>query len=56
MTSPCTSANCDKVGMNSFETAKLRKDHLKNEHPYPFQCPHAGCDRISTKGLTRERE
>jgi hypothetical protein len=30
--------------MNSFETAKLRKSHLKKEHPYPFQCPHAGCD------------
>ena len=55
-TFPCTFANCDKVGMNSFGTAKLRNAHLKKEHPSPFQCPHAGCDRIGTKGWIRERD
>jgi hypothetical protein len=32
------------------------KVHLKKEHPSPFQCPEAGCDRIGTKGWFRERD
>ena len=52
----CQFDGCDRVGLNGFENDKLRKLHLKKEHPSPFQCQHPGCDRVGKKGWMRERD
>jgi len=53
---PCTFEGCDKTGFTAFETDKLMKDHLKKDHPSPYQCSYSGCHRIGTNGWMRERD
>jgi general transcription factor IIIA len=52
----CPHKLCDRVGMNGFETERLKKAHLKKYHPSEFQCSEPGCDRAGTKGWMRKRD